>query len=74
MGTWTKDGVLWPKKLLPKKIPSARILTYGYDAKLAYFWSPPAENEIDGFSDDFSSRLENDRSEGGAVRIDRRGR
>jgi hypothetical protein len=31
--TWTKDGCMWPKDLLPAKIPEARILTFGYDAK-----------------------------------------
>ncbi|KAH7629346.1 hypothetical protein B0T09DRAFT_154863 [Sordaria sp. MPI-SDFR-AT-0083] len=32
--TWTTLGQSepWPKKLLPPKLPSARILTYGYDA------------------------------------------
>jgi len=27
-----KNGVLWLRDLLPKKIPDARILSYGYDA------------------------------------------
>jgi len=27
-----KNGVLWLRDLLPKKIPKARILSYGYDA------------------------------------------
>jgi hypothetical protein len=31
--SWTADnGVLWLRDLLPDQIPSARILTYGYDA------------------------------------------
>jgi hypothetical protein len=32
--TWTAQGQYdpWPKKLLPSKLSSARILTYGYDA------------------------------------------
>ena len=29
-----KDKVFWPRDLLPKDFPSARILTYGYDADL----------------------------------------
>jgi hypothetical protein len=31
--TWThKDGIFWPKDLLPCKIPNARIMIWGYDA------------------------------------------
>ncbi len=29
--TWDGDGVLWPKDLLPKELPNARIMSYGYD-------------------------------------------
>lgn len=30
-GTWiASNGVDWPKDLLPSRIPSARIITYGY--------------------------------------------
>ena len=32
-GTWTADnGTLWLRDLLPLDLPTARILTYGYDA------------------------------------------
>lgn len=30
--TWTKNGVLWPKDLLPIDVPNARIMSFGYDA------------------------------------------
>ena len=31
--TWThNDGVFWPQDLLPKDLPTARIMTFGYDA------------------------------------------
>src|SRR5882757_288470 len=30
--SWTVNGVLWLRDLLPEKVPRARILTYGYDA------------------------------------------
>ncbi|KAF9884479.1 hypothetical protein FE257_001740 [Aspergillus nanangensis] len=61
--TWTKDDVLWPEELLPGDVPSARILTYGYDANVAHFWSRPADNKIDTFSNAFFSQLTNNRSE-----------
>ena len=31
--TWFKCNCMWPKDLLPHRIPKARIMTYGYDAK-----------------------------------------
>jgi len=30
--SWTINGILWFRDLLPDMIPRARILTYGYDA------------------------------------------
>lgn len=27
LGTWTKDGVGWPRHLLKERIPNARIMT-----------------------------------------------
>ena len=32
--TWTKNGVSWPKDLLPIDIPNARIMSFGYDADI----------------------------------------
>lgn len=29
--TWEVDGVLWPRDLLPKELPNARVISYGYD-------------------------------------------
>lgn len=35
--TWTSQGeVLWPQDLLSKDVPTARILTWGYDAELVF--------------------------------------
>ncbi|KAL9046503.1 MAG: hypothetical protein Q9214_000672 [Letrouitia sp. 1 TL-2023] len=32
--TWTaKNGILWLRDLLPRVIPNARIITYGYDSR-----------------------------------------
>lgn len=35
--TWTAPGAEepWPKTLLPSKLPTARIFTFGYDAYVA---------------------------------------
>ncbi len=35
--TWkAKDGTLWLRDLLPKDVPQARILTFGYDSTMAF--------------------------------------
>ncbi|KAL6405839.1 hypothetical protein AUP68_10978 [Ilyonectria robusta] len=65
--TWTKNDVLWPDELLPNKIPTARILTFGYDANIVHFWSRPAENRVDVISNSFFSQLTNNRSAVDAV-------
>lgn len=44
--TWTKDGCCWPRDLLPKQLPGARIITFGYDAKVAGFFSRASSNNI----------------------------
>ena len=67
MKTWTKEDVLWPDELLPKEVPTARILSYGYDANVVHFWSRPADNRIDAISNSFFSQLTNNRSAAEAV-------
>ncbi|RYP53829.1 hypothetical protein DL768_001280 [Monosporascus sp. mg162] len=37
--TWTQNGCLWPRDLLPEKISTARVLTFGYNADLAWNYS-----------------------------------
>ena len=46
--TWTAPGAdaPWPATLLPKKIPRARILTFGYDAYVADWRSVVSKNRI----------------------------
>ncbi|KAK1772209.1 hypothetical protein QBC33DRAFT_520561 [Phialemonium atrogriseum] len=46
--TWTAQSGcgLWPQTLLPKEIPSARILTYGYDANVVKMWSWVSSNNL----------------------------
>ena len=37
--TWTKDGICWPKDLLPREpaLSNVRILSFGYDSKVVDF-------------------------------------
>ena len=45
--TWLhENGVHWPMELLPKDIPDSRILCFGYDADVAYFWAPASSNTV----------------------------
>ena len=44
--TWTCDIVFWPKDLLSVNIPGARIVSFGYDAKVAHLWSHVSQNNV----------------------------
>jgi len=49
--TWSTtggEGVCWPKDVLPKSFPEARIITYGYDGNLA---SPFKSSSINNIGD-----------------------
>ena len=46
VSTWTEGKVFWPADLLPKDIPDARILVWGYNAKITSFW-PRKESTSD---------------------------
>ncbi|KAF8510206.1 hypothetical protein BU17DRAFT_55621 [Hysterangium stoloniferum] len=55
--SWTTDnGSLWLRDFLPQDVPSARILTYGYDA---YTQSAAAlsTQTLDGHAESFLARL-----------------
>ncbi|KAI4165359.1 MAG: hypothetical protein LQ342_001227 [Letrouitia transgressa] len=46
--TWTKDGLCWLRdsRLLPSKLPNARILSFGYNASLALTKSKADTHDI----------------------------
>lgn len=61
--TWTHaNKTFWPEDLLPEDCPDARILSFGYDSKVVHFWSRPADNNIDSFSNALFQRLASDRA------------
>jgi hypothetical protein len=39
INTWTQRGCFWPRDLLPEKLPTASVLTFGYNAGLAMNYS-----------------------------------
>ncbi|PKK46375.1 hypothetical protein CI102_11067 [Trichoderma harzianum] len=46
--TWTAEGEAdpWPKSLLPKDLPTARIITYGYDADILHLTRVAGQNTV----------------------------
>jgi pimeloyl-ACP methyl ester carboxylesterase len=57
--TWTHPDSLqpWPREILPKLIPDARILTYGYDAYVLGHRGPATRNRIGDHARDFLNEL-----------------
>lgn len=48
--TWTKEHCYWPRDLLPKWRPDARVITFGYDASVARLIGNPSSNNINSHS------------------------
>ncbi|KAL9609068.1 MAG: hypothetical protein Q9167_006133, partial [Letrouitia subvulpina] len=46
--TWTRDGLCWPhdSRLLPLRLPDARVLSFGYNASLAFTKSKADTHDI----------------------------
>jgi len=63
--TWTAQGAVapWPKVMLPKKLPRARILTFGYDANVADWRAMVSKNRIGDHSRNFLAALATYREE-----------
>lgn len=57
--TWTADNkIMWPRDFIPQVIPSARVMTFGYDSKWAF---SPSSADIKDFALDLLNRLRNKR-------------
>jgi hypothetical protein len=55
--SWTSESpekCCWPRDLLPKHFPSARIMTFGYNANL---WSDTSKGRIAEFSENLLAEL-----------------
>ncbi|MCJ1398164.1 hypothetical protein MMC11_001361 [Xylographa trunciseda] len=57
--TWTHktNGVFWPKDLLKRDVPTARILTFGYDADVVNFAKPAARNTVEDHATNLTKEL-----------------
>ncbi|KAL8941011.1 MAG: hypothetical protein Q9216_002491 [Gyalolechia sp. 2 TL-2023] len=57
-----REKVYWPKHLLPELLPSARILTYGYDTNVRHAFGPPvSKNTVYDIAWDFLVTLDAER-------------
>ncbi|RKK63859.1 hypothetical protein BFJ69_g16852 [Fusarium oxysporum] len=67
--TWTQDGVLWPKDLLPQDIPESRIFLFGYDTGITHRdQSSVTKTEIHSDAEDLCAKLAAERSNTNTVR------
>ena len=68
--TWTheRSNVFWPRDLLPRDIEDARILSFGYDAKVVKWAEPPSDATIEMHAGSLAARLVSFRSRTKTVR------
>lgn len=55
--TWTKDSILWPQELLPTDIPSARVITFGYEAAVIDLNNEVTQSTMETHAADICDRL-----------------
>jgi hypothetical protein len=60
--TDTETGILWLRDFLPKAIPVARVLTFGYDASASEFYSAGCADTIQKHAHTLVASLQADRS------------
>jgi len=52
------EKIMWPRHFLPEKLPNARIVSFGYNAKVAgFYWEDQATIAPEMTIDDFSTAL-----------------
>ncbi|KAH9218074.1 hypothetical protein DL95DRAFT_270674, partial [Leptodontidium sp. 2 PMI_412] len=55
----SNTAVYWPQDLIPVTVPYARVLTYGYDTHLRYYFGPlVSRNTVYDIAWDFLVALE----------------
>ncbi|KAI0594829.1 hypothetical protein F4775DRAFT_412770 [Biscogniauxia sp. FL1348] len=60
----SRSSVYWPRDLLPDTLPTARVLTYGYDTRIKHaFGSSPNTNTVYDIGWDLLVALEGERRE-----------
>ena len=71
--TWTAHGseFSWPQKLLPLRLPHARILTFGYDSRCVDWRSVVSQNRIGNHAKNLLHAICHYRDEDGTVETSR---
>lgn len=71
--TWLhkESGVYWPVQLLPKDIPTARVLAYGYAADVTKLFGPVSQNTLRNHAENFINDLAAVRDDAEAVSLHR---
>ncbi|KAG9518626.1 hypothetical protein KCU93_g8357, partial [Aureobasidium melanogenum] len=59
INTWSSNNTCWPRDLLPEDIKDARILTFGYDAQVAGFFSKASQASIFAHAEKLLDNLKN---------------
>jgi hypothetical protein len=69
--TWLerKSGIYWPKGLLCKDVPDARIMAFGYDADVTKILGPVSQNRLADHAGSLLADLANTRDKEESVRI-----
>jgi len=67
--TWSTENAYWPKDLLGPDVPHVRILTFGYDAKVAKALGRVGQNNIHDHAQALVSDLRRQRKKEAEVAI-----
>jgi pimeloyl-ACP methyl ester carboxylesterase len=59
--TWAKNGTCWLQSLLPVEVPTARVMTYGYDAYFLRRHGPVVSHRIRDHAVDLLNALASSR-------------
>ena len=71
LGTWEKKDTVWPRDLLPKAVPAARVITWNYDADIMRFFNKTGQNTILKHAENFLLDLAGERAEEDGIEPDR---
>lgn len=71
IGTWEKGDTVWPRDLLPKAVPAARVITWNYDADIMRFFNKTGQNTILKHAENFLLDSAGERAEEDGIEPDR---
>ena len=69
LGTWEKGDTVWPRDLLPKAVPAARVITWNYDADIMRFFNKTGQNTILKQAENFLLDLAGERAEEDGIHL-----